>query len=45
MPDAPPAAGWAPLTWQQRHLALLCALAGAVLYDCVLAVCSVLRAL
>jgi len=31
MPGAPPAAGWAPLTWQQRLLALLGALAGVLL--------------
>jgi len=41
MPGAPPAAGWVPLTWQQRLLALLGALAGV---PCVLlAVCSVLH--
>ena len=41
MPGAPPAAGWVPLTWQQRLLALRGALAGA---PCVLlAVCSVLH--
>ena len=41
MQGAPPAAGWAPLTWQQRLLALLGALAGV---PCVLlAVCSVLH--
>ena len=28
MPGAPPADGWVPLTWQQRLLALLGALAG-----------------
>jgi len=45
MPGTPPAAGWAPLTWQQRLLALLGALAVAVLNDCVLAENTVLRAL
>ena len=45
MPGAPSAAGWAPLTWQQRLLTLLGALAGVLLYDCVLAACNMSRAL